>query len=108
MHTGIYGFDVHGPPSLHTGVPYWLSILGILRKIFGAKVIVTAVPSTGSIASHAKQLDWFLHAKAPGRGINNASTSASENGGSPGEREVIESIFEVDMECTEGCEERGK
>jgi len=49
---------------------YWSSILGILRKIVGAEVIVTAVPGTGSIASRAEQLDRFLQAKAPGRGIN--------------------------------------
>ena len=49
---------------------YWSSILGILRKIVGAEVIVTAVPSTGSIASRAEQLDRFLQTKASGRGIN--------------------------------------
>ncbi|KAI9449238.1 alpha/beta-hydrolase [Lactarius psammicola] len=65
---GLYGFDVRGPPSLR--MQYWSSILGILRKIVGAEVIVTAVPGTGSIASRAEQLDRFLQAKAPGRGIN--------------------------------------
>ena len=49
---------------------YWSTILGILRKIVGAEVIVTAVPGTGSIASRAEQLDRFLQVKAPGRGIN--------------------------------------
>ena len=49
---------------------YWSTILGILRKIVGAEVIVTAVPGTGSIASRAERLDRFLQAKAPGRGIN--------------------------------------
>ena len=49
---------------------YWSTILGILRKIVGAEVIVTAVPGTGSIASRAEQLDRFLQAKVPGRGIN--------------------------------------
>jgi triacylglycerol lipase len=49
---------------------YWSSILSILRKIVGAEVIVTAVPSTGSIASRAEQLDRFLQTKVPGRGIN--------------------------------------
>ncbi|KAH9043480.1 alpha/beta-hydrolase [Lactarius deliciosus] len=65
---GLYGFDVRGPPSLR--MQYWSSILGILRKIVGAEVIMTAVPGTGSIASRAEQLDRFLQAKAPGRGIN--------------------------------------
>lgn len=65
---GLYGFDVRGPPSLR--MQYWSTILGILRKIVGAEVIVTAVPGTGSIASRAEQLDRFLQAKAPGRGIN--------------------------------------
>lgn len=65
---GLYGFDVRGPPSLR--MQYWSSILGILRKIVGAEVIVTAVPGTGSIASRAEQLDRFLQAKAPGRGVN--------------------------------------
>lgn len=65
---GLYGFDVRGPPSLR--MQYWSTILGILRKIVGAEVIVTAVPGTGSIASRAEQLDRFLQVKAPGRGIN--------------------------------------
>ncbi|KAN0130644.1 alpha/beta-hydrolase [Lactarius tabidus] len=65
---GLYGFDVRGPPSLR--MQYWSTILGILRKIVGAEVIVTSVPGTGSIASRAEQLDRFLQAKAPGRGIN--------------------------------------
>jgi hypothetical protein len=60
---------------------YWLSILGALCKIIGAEVIITIVHSTGSIASHTEQLNWFLQAKAPGCGINNTSMSASENGG---------------------------
>ncbi|KAI0247586.1 Alpha/Beta hydrolase protein [Lactifluus subvellereus] len=68
---GLYGFDVRGPssfPSLRMN--YWSSILNILRKTVGADVIVTAVPSTGSIASRAERLDRFLQVKAPGRGIN--------------------------------------
>ncbi|KAF8262079.1 hypothetical protein EI94DRAFT_1705028 [Lactarius quietus] len=66
--TGLYGFDVRGPPSLR--MQYWLSILGILHKIIGTEVIVTVVPGTGSITSCTEQLDRFLQAKAPGRGIN--------------------------------------
>ncbi|TFY76123.1 hypothetical protein EWM64_g7893, partial [Hericium alpestre] len=52
---------------------YWSSILGILRKVVGADVIVTAVPGqsrTGSIASRASELNRFLERKANGRGIN--------------------------------------
>jgi triacylglycerol lipase len=49
---------------------YWSSILSILRKTVGADVIITAVPSTGSITSRAEQLDRFLQVKALGRGIN--------------------------------------
>ncbi|KAF8256775.1 hypothetical protein EI94DRAFT_1820381 [Lactarius quietus] len=65
---GLYGFNVHRPPSLH--MQYWSSILGILRKIVSTKVIVTVVPGTGSIASSSEQLDRFLQAKAPRHGIN--------------------------------------
>ncbi|KAF8259568.1 hypothetical protein EI94DRAFT_1707003 [Lactarius quietus] len=64
----LYGFDVRGPPSLH--MQYWSSILGILHKIVGTEVIVSAVPGTGSIASRTEQLNRFLQAKAPGHGIN--------------------------------------
>ncbi|KAF8261293.1 hypothetical protein EI94DRAFT_1810516 [Lactarius quietus] len=65
---GLYGFDIRRPPSLR--MQYWSSILGILRKIVGAKVIVTTVPGTGLIASSSEQLDRFLQAKAPRHGIN--------------------------------------
>ncbi|KAF8265420.1 hypothetical protein EI94DRAFT_1804434 [Lactarius quietus] len=63
---GLYGFDVRGRLRMQ----YWSSILGILCKIIGAEVIVTAVPSTGSIASSSEQLDRFLQAKSPRCGIN--------------------------------------
>jgi triacylglycerol lipase len=76
MH-GLYGFNIHGPLSLH--MQYWSSIFGILHKIISAEVIVTVMPSTGSIASPAEQLSWFLQANAPRHGTNNASTSASES-----------------------------
>lgn len=49
---------------------YWSNVLRILRKTVGAEVIVTAVPSTGSITSRAESLDRQLSDKAAGRGIN--------------------------------------
>ncbi|KAG8998330.1 hypothetical protein FRB93_013806 [Tulasnella sp. JGI-2019a] len=68
---GLYGFDVWAPsiyPRLQRH--YWLEILDILRKRVGAEVIVTSVPSTGSIQDRAKIMDVFLQDKAKGRGIN--------------------------------------
>ncbi|CCL99459.1 uncharacterized protein FIBRA_01477 [Fibroporia radiculosa] len=68
---GLYGFDVRGPaafPILQQH--YWSNVLNILRQKVGAEVLVTSVPSTGSIASRAEILDRFLQNKAPGRGIN--------------------------------------
>ena len=54
------------------------------------KVIVTAVPGTGSIVSRAEQFDRLLQAKAPGRGINfigrihpSLTTIATPHYGSP-------------------------
>ncbi|KAI8986279.1 Alpha/Beta hydrolase protein [Trametes punicea] len=68
---GLYGFDVRGPsafPILQHH--YWSNVLNVLRGKVGAEVLVTGVPSTGSISSRAENLDRFLTAKAPGRGIN--------------------------------------
>ncbi|KAH9950676.1 alpha/beta-hydrolase [Amylocystis lapponica] len=68
---GLYGFDVRGPsafPLLQTH--YWSNVLNILRQKVGAEVIVTSVPSTGSIASRAESMDRILREKAYGRGIN--------------------------------------
>ncbi|KAI0759369.1 alpha/beta-hydrolase [Trametes elegans] len=68
---GLYGFDVRGPsafPVLQTH--YWSNVLNVLRGKVGAEVLVTSVPSTGSISSRAENLDRFLRERAPGRGIN--------------------------------------
>ncbi|OBZ71448.1 hypothetical protein A0H81_08511 [Grifola frondosa] len=68
---GLYGFDVRGPsafPILQQH--YWSNVLNVLRRKVGAEVMVTSVPSTGSIASRAKSLDRYLREKAQGKGIN--------------------------------------
>ncbi|KAF9649780.1 alpha/beta-hydrolase [Thelephora ganbajun] len=68
---GLYGFDVRGPASFpRLQQHYWHNILSILRGRVGAEVIVTSVPSTGSIASRATTLHNFLQSKAIGRGVN--------------------------------------
>ncbi|KAK0460023.1 alpha beta-hydrolase [Desarmillaria tabescens] len=68
---GLYGFDERGLSSFPSmRMQYWSNVLRILRKTVGAEVIVTAVPSTGSIASRAESLDRQLCDKALGRGIN--------------------------------------
>ncbi|KAF9781728.1 alpha beta-hydrolase [Thelephora terrestris] len=68
---GLYGFDVRGPASFPPlQQHYWHNILNILRRKVGAEVIVTAVPSTGSIASRAEALHNFLQSKAIARGVN--------------------------------------
>lgn len=68
---GLYGFDVRGPSSFpRLQQHYWHNILNILRGRVGAEVIVTSVPSTGSIASRAETLHNFLQSKAIGRGVN--------------------------------------
>ncbi|PIL35154.1 hypothetical protein GSI_02943 [Ganoderma sinense ZZ0214-1] len=68
---GLYGFDVRGPSS----VPilqhhYWSNVLNVLRGKVGAEVLVTGVPSTGSVTSRAENLDRLLKDKARGRGVN--------------------------------------
>ncbi|TFK93287.1 alpha/beta-hydrolase [Polyporus arcularius HHB13444] len=68
---GLYGFDVRGPsafPILQQH--YWSNVLNVLRKKVGAEVLVTGVPSTGSVSSRAENLDKFLRDKAPARGVN--------------------------------------
>ncbi|KAH9932712.1 alpha/beta-hydrolase [Epithele typhae] len=68
---GLYGFDVRGPsafPILQQH--YWSNVLAVLRKSVGAEVLVTGVPSTGSVFSRGDNLDQFLRSKAPARGIN--------------------------------------
>ncbi|GBE85094.1 Alpha/Beta hydrolase protein [Sparassis latifolia] len=68
---GLYGFDVRGPSAFPIlQMHYWTNVLNILRQKVGAEVIVTSVPSTGSIESRAKSMDHFLREKAHGRGIN--------------------------------------
>jgi triacylglycerol lipase len=68
---GLYGFDVRGPESFPIlRHHYWSNVLNILRDKVGAEVIVTSVPSTGSIASRAKTLHKLLRERATGRSIN--------------------------------------
>ncbi|KAI0927735.1 hypothetical protein AcV5_008191 [Taiwanofungus camphoratus] len=68
---GLYGFDVRGPSSFPIlQMHYWSNVLSILRDKLGAEVLVTSVPSTGSITSRAESLDRFFRKKARGRGIN--------------------------------------
>ncbi|KIM24682.1 hypothetical protein M408DRAFT_331653, partial [Serendipita vermifera MAFF 305830] len=68
---GLYGFDVRG----FTGWPkvqihYWSDVLQVLRKKVGAEVIVTRVPSTGSIQERASVMHEGLKLDAKGRQIN--------------------------------------
>lgn len=49
---------------------YWSEILEILKKKVGAEVIVTSVPSTGSIQERAKTLDLLLKDRAKGKEVN--------------------------------------
>ena len=68
---GLYGFDVRGPeffPMLRQH--YWSNVLTILREKVGAEVVVTSVPSTGSIASRARTLHGLLKERVLGRSIN--------------------------------------
>ncbi|KAL1946076.1 hypothetical protein VTO73DRAFT_15203 [Trametes versicolor] len=68
---GLYGFDVRGPSSIPIlQTHYWSNVLNVLRGKVGAEVLMTSVPSTGSISSRADNLDRFLREKAPGRGVN--------------------------------------
>ncbi|TBU21832.1 alpha/beta-hydrolase [Dichomitus squalens] len=68
---GLYGFDVRGPSSVpFLRQHYWSNVLNVLRGKLGAEVLVTGVPSTGSVSSRAENLDRFLRDKAPARGVN--------------------------------------
>ncbi|KAI0683437.1 Alpha/Beta hydrolase protein [Cytidiella melzeri] len=68
---GLYGFDVRGPASFPIlQKQYWSNVLEILRKQVGAEVIVTSVPSTGSVTSRAQSLHEILSKQATGRSIN--------------------------------------
>ncbi|KAJ9056382.1 hypothetical protein DSO57_1033613 [Entomophthora muscae] len=67
---GLYGFDKLGfdnLPSLQ--VHYWQGVTDSLRKL-GAKVIVSKVSSTGSIAFRARQLHEMLEQTFSGQEVN--------------------------------------
>lgn len=67
---GLYGFDKIGPDSLPLlQVQYWGGIENALAKL-GAKVIVTKVPSTGSILERAQTLHSILKSILEGREVN--------------------------------------
>lgn len=67
---GLYGFDKLGPESLPLlQVQYWGGIEDALAKL-GAKVIVTRVPSTGSIWERAQTLHSILTSIIEGDKIN--------------------------------------
>ena len=68
---GLYGFDVRGPaafPMFRTH--YWANVLNVLRRTVGAEVIVTGVPSTGSIVDRSQSMDTLLKQRAQGRAVN--------------------------------------
>ncbi|KZT12169.1 lipase [Laetiporus sulphureus 93-53] len=68
---GLYGFDVRGPSAIPMlQMHYWSNVLSILQDKLGVEVIVTSVPSTGSVALRAESLHRFLREKAVGKGIN--------------------------------------
>jgi hypothetical protein len=67
---GLYGFDKIGPDSLPLlQVQYWGGIENALAKL-GAKVIVTKVPSTGSIWERAQTLHSILKSILEGKDVN--------------------------------------
>ncbi|OAD00146.1 hypothetical protein MUCCIDRAFT_146813 [Mucor lusitanicus CBS 277.49] len=67
---GLYGFDKLGPDALPLlQVQYWGGIENELAKL-GAKVIVTKVPSTGSIWDRAHTLHSILKSILDGRDVN--------------------------------------
>lgn len=67
---GLYGFDKIGPDALPLlQVQYWGGIENALAKL-GAKVIVTKVPSTGSILERAHTLHSILKSILEGRDVN--------------------------------------
>ncbi|KAH8822564.1 alpha beta-hydrolase [Flagelloscypha sp. PMI_526] len=68
---GLYGFDARGPTSFpRLRMEYWYNVLAILRDKIGAEVVVTSVPSTGSIQSRAEKLHQELGRTVHGRGVN--------------------------------------
>lgn len=67
---GLYGFDKIGPDALPLlQVQYWGGIENALAKL-GAKVIVTKVPSTGSILERAQTLHAILKSILEGKDVN--------------------------------------
>lgn len=67
---GLYGFDKLGPDALPLlQVQYWGGIENELAKL-GAKVIVTKVPSTGSIWDRAHTLHSILKSILDGKDVN--------------------------------------
>ncbi|GAA5806809.1 hypothetical protein MFLAVUS_000157 [Mucor flavus] len=67
---GLYGFDKIGPDALPLlQVQYWGGIEDALAKL-GAKVIVTKVPSTGSILERAQTLHSILNSILEGSDVN--------------------------------------
>ncbi|KAG0163309.1 hypothetical protein DFQ28_000176 [Apophysomyces sp. BC1034] len=67
---GLYGFDKRGPDTFpFLQVHYWGGIEQALAKL-GAKVIVTRVPSTGSIWERAQELHEILKTILENKEIN--------------------------------------
>ncbi|KAI8355540.1 Alpha/Beta hydrolase protein [Blakeslea trispora] len=67
---GLYGFDKIGPDALpYFQIQYWGGIENELAKL-GAKVIVTKVPSTGSIWDRAQTLHSILTSIMEGQPLN--------------------------------------
>jgi triacylglycerol esterase/lipase EstA (alpha/beta hydrolase family) len=67
---GLYGFDKIGPDALPLlQIQYWGGIENALAKL-GANVIVTKVPSTGSIWDRAQTLHSILKSILDGQDVN--------------------------------------
>ncbi|KAI8881948.1 alpha/beta-hydrolase [Backusella circina FSU 941] len=67
---GLYGFDKIGPDALPLlQIQYWGGIENALAKL-GANVIVTKVPSTGSIWERAQTLHSILKSILDGQDVN--------------------------------------
>ncbi|KAJ1924654.1 hypothetical protein IWQ60_005061 [Tieghemiomyces parasiticus] len=67
---GLFGFDTLGPASLpYLRIHYWRGITEAMTDI-GAQVNVARVPSAGSIAQRADQLDTQLRGWHTGQQVN--------------------------------------
>ncbi|KAG0186880.1 hypothetical protein DFQ28_007188 [Apophysomyces sp. BC1034] len=67
---GLYGFDLWGPDAFpRLQLHYWNGVEDALAKL-GAKVIVTSVSKTGSIAERARQLHEILKVVMDGKDVN--------------------------------------